>query len=362
MLHPLISPGFLRRIAVLAIVFLSAIPAFAAPPDLTQPGVIAGIDRSSTYNLGATGLRGWIWVDRNNVGDIGLITDQCRQILVTHAVAPASSVLAVDDVILGAIAASSGTVPNFSTDCRKAFGTAIGDAEKTGAGTLRVKRWRAGVISEQNITLAILGNYSATAPFSCPKSALILDNVRNKMVADLIADPNYLTNGFGGASNAIALLSGVKPGDPNYATVQTRLQTYARALAAAGAQNNGLPIWDWSYNLIFLAEYYLLTADAQVVSGIQNFTLTLAEAQSIYGTYGHGPSAFRTGWQRQARLHRLRPRQCSRRHGDDRTRLGKKGPPRRRSGDCPGNRCRHRPQRRVLRLLCQQRLRPIRRT
>lgn len=30
-------------------------------PDLTKPGVIAGIDRSSTFNLGPTRLRGWLY-------------------------------------------------------------------------------------------------------------------------------------------------------------------------------------------------------------------------------------------------------------------------------------------------------------
>jgi hypothetical protein len=89
------------------------------------------------------------------------------------------------------------------------------------------------------------------------------------------------------------LLSGVKSGDPNYDEVQTRLQTYARSLASAGPVNDGLPIWSWSYNLIFLSEYYLITSDSQVVPGIQSFTLKLAQSQSIYGTYGHGPSALR---------------------------------------------------------------------
>ena len=282
-----------RWLIILVLGLLCAAPAFAAPPDLIAPGVIAGIDRTNTYNLGPTGLRGWIWVDRNNKGDTGQITDPCRQILVTHCVAPANAALAVDDVILGAMAAASGTVPDFSSDCRKAFATAITDAEKTGAGTLRVKRWRAGAITDENIPLPILGNYSTTAPFSCPKSTLILDNVRNKMVAELLANSNYLTGGFGGSSNALALLSGVKPGDPNYDAVQTRLQTYARSLASAGPLSDSLPTWSWSYNLIFLSEYYLLTNDAQVVAGIQNFTLTLAQGQSIYGTYGHGPAAIR---------------------------------------------------------------------
>jgi len=278
----------------LSIAWLFTLTAHAAPPDLTGPGVIAGIDRTNTYNLGATGLRGWIWVDRNNKGDTGQITDQSRQILVTHCVAPASSVLAVDDVILGAIAASTGTVPNFPSDCRKAFGTTIGDAEKTVAGTLRVKIWRAGLTSEVNITLPILGNYNATAPFNnCPKSTAILNGVRNKMVADLLANSNYLNGGFSGSANALALLSGVKPGDPNYNEVQTRLQTFARSLSSAGPENEGLTSWGNSYALIYLSEYYLITTDSQVVTGIQNFTLKLAQSQSIYGTYGHGAAAIR---------------------------------------------------------------------
>ena len=279
----------IHRLKQFSIGLLITTSAFAVPPDLTQSGVIAGINRSETYNLGATGMRGWIAIDSNGRGDAGLITDQSRQILVTHCVAPANAVLAVDDVILGAMAASSGTVPDFTSDCRKAFATAITDAEKTGAGTLRVKRWRAGAITDQNIPITILGNYNATAPFNnCPKSTAILNNVRNKMVADLLADPNYLPMGFGGSCSGLALLSGVKPGDPDYEAVRVRLETFARAQAAIPVVDDGtIIIWDWSYMLIFLSEYYLQTNDTQVVPGIQNLTLALSEAQSFYGTYGH---------------------------------------------------------------------------
>ncbi|MEI7954990.1 MAG: hypothetical protein WCJ66_07460, partial [Verrucomicrobiota bacterium] len=81
-------------------------PVMAAVPDLTATGVIATIDKSLTYNLGPTGLRGWIY----NSGDGSLFSAQegyisalSRQILVTvvGAATPASGVLAVDDVILG---------------------------------------------------------------------------------------------------------------------------------------------------------------------------------------------------------------------------------------------------------------------
>ncbi|OYV07148.1 MAG: hypothetical protein CFE26_02555, partial [Verrucomicrobiales bacterium VVV1] len=267
-----------------------------APPDLTAAGVIATINRSATYNLGATGLRGWIYLSGgagNTHGADGTMTGESRQILVTVASAPGNAVLAVDDVILGAMAANSGTVPLFTSDARKAFGAAIGEAEKTGAGTLRVKRWRAGTVTDENIPMAIMGDYTATAPYNCDKSQLILANARNKLVSQLLANSNFLTNDWSGAISALALLAGVQPGDPDYATVQTRLQTYARARATAGPQPVGLPIWDWAYSGLFLAEYYLATGDANVLPGINSYTLKLAQSQSINGTFGHGPSTLR---------------------------------------------------------------------
>ena len=280
---------------------LLLVPAWvsAAPPDLTAAGVIATIDRSATYNLGPTGLRGWIYIDPSggNIGPDGLMTDQSRQILVTVASVPGSAVLAVDDVILGAMAGSSGTVPLFTSDSRKALGAAIGDAEKNGAGTLRVKRWRAGTTTDVNVSMTVMGNYTDTAPYSCPKSALVLANARDQLVSQLVADSNFVSYGWSGSINGLALLASVQPGyvhptlpTATYAYVQSRLQTAARALATTGPQIYGLDIWDWGYNSLFLSEYYLSTGDSTVLSGINQYCLTLAGAQSMYGTYGHNPS------------------------------------------------------------------------
>ena len=268
----------------------------AAPPDLTAAGVIATLKTDpysspvygETYNLGPTGLRGWIYISSGDMGPDDLMTGESRQILVTVASTPGSAVLAVDDVILGAMAGSSGTVPLFTSDSRKAIGAAIGDAEKTGAGTLRVKRWRAGITTDVNIAMTIMGNYADTAPYSCPKSALILANARTSLVSQLVADPNFLTYDYGGAISGLALLAGVAPGDADYATVQTRLQTFARALAATTPNpEDSLYIWDWGYIGLFLGEYYLSTNDANVVAGLNNYTVALAKVQSRYGTYGH---------------------------------------------------------------------------
>ena len=48
-------------------------------------------------------------------------------------------------------------------------------------------------------------------------------------------------------------------------------------------------VWGPAYQLVFLSEYYLLTNDSQVVPTIKGSALWLAEYQSMWGTYNHGP-------------------------------------------------------------------------
>ena len=54
-----------------------------APPDLTRNNTV---DRELTYNLGATGLRGWIYTKAANFFEScqGRTTTASRQILVSH--------------------------------------------------------------------------------------------------------------------------------------------------------------------------------------------------------------------------------------------------------------------------------------
>ena len=76
-------------------------PLFSQVPDLTKD--TKTVDRELTYNLGATGLRGWIYTKAADNLDAaqGRTTLASRQILVTHvgAGSPADGVVMVDDVI-----------------------------------------------------------------------------------------------------------------------------------------------------------------------------------------------------------------------------------------------------------------------
>ena len=251
--------------------------------DLTAGTNRFAVDRTITWNLGTTGMRGWIdygWAE--TPAQDGITAFAPYQILVTAVGTntPAVGTMAVDDVILGAIA-GTGAVPLFTNDARKSLGWAIGDAE-AGTGILKLKRWRSGTTTDVSITLPILGAYSATAPYNCPKTALIMTNA----AASLAQRIN--TYGWGvdgpGSINAVALLA---TGITNYLPM---LQTFARSLAPTNMNleaSGGITAWD-CYNSIFLAEYYMLTGDAQVLHGLSEYVLYAARHTSMYGTAGHG--------------------------------------------------------------------------
>ena len=245
------------------------------PPDLTQA---ANVDRKLTYNLGATGLRGWIHTKAANFFESqqGRTTTASRQILVTHVgeKSPADGVIQVDDVILGA----GGRL--FSDDARKSIALAIQEAEKQpNGGLLNLTIWRAGKTQDVQLKLRVMGTYSDTAPWNCPKSKLIFDE------ACRVLEKEPLTNDIWGAINGLALMAA---GDPEYLP---RVRELARKMAPPTLKlqlKDGMVVWDWGYRNLFLCEYYLLTGDREVLHAIREYTMALAKGQSMYGTFGHG--------------------------------------------------------------------------
>ena len=116
-----------------------------------------------------------------------LVTTDARQIKITKVAkgSPADGVLAVGDVILGV-----GGKP-FSYDPRTEFGKALTVAEsEAGGGKLVLTRWRDGRAEDVTIKLPVLGTYSATAPFDCPKSKRIFEQ-GCAMLAKRVAAPSY---------------------------------------------------------------------------------------------------------------------------------------------------------------------------
>jgi hypothetical protein len=253
-------------------------------PDLTNTN-LALIDTSLNYNLGPTGMRGWIYVDRTgNAYGVSRGVDETMtdtrpyQVLVTSigTNTPAVSAFQVNDVLLGVnTGLNNFPVSLFTNDTRRAIGTAIGAAE-AGDGWMNFRVWRAGVLTNLSLRLSITNMaYSATAPYNCPKSALVLSNA-----VDLLASRplNYGTIG-----NSIVSLAMLASGRTN---LWPAVQACARSIIADPQTH---AFWDWGYKGIFLSEYYLKTADTNVLPVIHAILLNIANGTDRYGTACHGP-------------------------------------------------------------------------
>jgi hypothetical protein len=252
-----------------ATALLLVIPAMAAdlPPDLTKGGER---DKMNEWTLGPTGARGWIWGH-------DLETTKARQILVTkvNPHSPAKGLLQEGDVVLGV----DGKI--FSEDARKVFARAITEAEKTASkGRLSLVCWRKGKQQDVVVTIPVVGDYSATAPYNCQKTARIVD-----------AQCKYLLkNGFGdGVQGNVNALGALATGRPAFASM---LREYAGKVGPSGLKLNvesgGMTAWDWGYANLFLSEYCLATKDKTAMPAIREYALNLAKGQSGAGTWGHG--------------------------------------------------------------------------
>ncbi len=245
------------------------------PPDLTKD---RNVDRAQTYNLGATGLRGWIYLKPATYFDgvQGRTTAPSRQILVTHvgAKSPADGIVQLEDVILGV-----GGRP-FTDDARKSIAVAIQEAEKeANGGILKLTCWRAGEVKEMQLKLRVMGTYAATAPYECEKSKRIFEEACEQLAKEPFSDSWH------GAISGLALLA---TGKEEYLPM-IREWAYKMGPTTLDLQNktNGSS-WELGYRNLFLAEYFLLTGDKNVLHAIKEITLSLARGQGMYGTFGHG--------------------------------------------------------------------------
>jgi hypothetical protein len=236
-------------------------------PDFTKGDSIPE-GANHDWNLGATGARGWIYSDK-------MVTTDARQILITQVASgsPADGLLQEKDVILGVFGEP------FSYDPRTEFGKALTRAESSkGKGQLSLIRWRDGKTETVTIKLPVLGDYSATAPYDCPKSKAIFKQ-GCEVLAERIAAPDYRENPITRSLNALALLAS---GDPQYLPVLKQEVKWASAYSQRSFQT-----WYYGYVIMFLSEYALATGDQSVLPAIQRLAREASNGQSIVGSWGH---------------------------------------------------------------------------
>lgn len=264
-----VRDGLLLVVAAMAFPAATAAKDPVVVPDFTQGAKIPP-GAKHDWNLGPTGLRGWIYCEK-------LVTTDARQILVTKVDtgSPAADSFQIGDVILGVGGKA------FTFDPRTELGKAITAAEsKAGAGKLALTRWRAGKTSEVVLELPVLGDYAATVPFACDKSKRLLED-GCKALAARMAKPGYAEmDAIPRSLNALALLAS---GNAEYLPLVKK-----EAGWAAGFSVTSMQTWYYGYCSLFLSEYVLATGDESVLPGLKRLAVAAAKGQSAVGSWGHG--------------------------------------------------------------------------
>lgn len=265
MRYRLITTAILSLFAFVSPLIAAGGGAAGVMPDFTQGEPIPqGFNHD--WNLGATGLRGWMYISN-------LETSKARQILITQ-VTPnfsADGKIMVGDVILGVAG------QRFSHDPRVEFGKAITESEIS--GQLALTRWRFGKVDEVALEIPKLGTYSKTAPYDCPKSARIFEEgckslAKRMELDDYAKSQNPITRSI----NALALLAS---GNKGYLPLIRREAEWASQFSDQSTWWNG-------YVIMLLAEYKIATGDDSFTSGMNRLAIEAAKGQSAVGSWGHG--------------------------------------------------------------------------
>lgn len=241
----------------------------AEKPDFTEGDSIPE-NAPHDWNLGPTGARGWIYSN-------DMTTLEARQIRVTEVAdnSPADRKLKVGDVILGV------NGEPFSHDPREELGKAITKAEtEAGGGKLKLKVWRKGETGTVVINLPVLGSYSKTAPYKCPKSRRILER-GCRVLSERMSGSDYAKthNPITRSLNAMALLAS---GDKTYLPL-IRKEAQSLSTFSGGSRRP----WWYGYIMMFLSEYVMATGDESLMPNLTRMAIEAAEGQSMVGSWGH---------------------------------------------------------------------------
>ena len=282
-----------------AFVFLVPVPAWSLDrppweklttkvgPDAEVPGWYV--------NLGITGARAMI------------TKEEPTRLLVMHVFknTPASGQLEVGDKIIGANDRPFATPHKFGYGMGKFgyegpmmdLGNALEESQGKLGGKLRLEVLRGDRKRQVELPLTTrYGSYSATYPFKCGKSDIVLKETCDWLRAAQKPDGSWDGRPHINVFAALALLgSGDKE---NLPAVKRAMEAMARATDGKVVYG-GLPCWQYALYGVAMAEYCLKTGETWVVPELEEINRWLVQAQHprtsaperehIAGGFGHGP-------------------------------------------------------------------------
>ena len=175
---------------------------------------------------------------------------------------------------------------SFKDNTRPLLAAAIDEAETEKARGILTLTLNSG--TKVDLKLKVLGTYSDTAPYNCPKSDVIINEAAEALVK---------SKDFTAAGLPIGLLGLLATGDPKFIeVVKNEVHTARWAKPDVKLTYADSSAWGWGYTNLFLAEYYLLTKDKYVLPALTAYSVALAEGRDAAGLWGHrmaDPSANR---------------------------------------------------------------------
>jgi len=216
-------------------------------------------------------------------GIMGTISSNVITVTTVEKGSPSDGKIKKDDQIIG-IAAKK-----FEKDVRREVAAAINVAETNEADGKLTLILKGDKVVELKLT--VLGSYSESAPYNCPKTDAIATRaadylVKNKKWVQLRMDLLGLL--ATGEEKYINVVKEVIHSDKTNAKekwTQPDLAFMEKVLS--GDEDAGYVTWQWGYPLILLSEYYLLTKDDYVLPAIKAYSVILARGQDAGGIWGH---------------------------------------------------------------------------
>jgi len=208
------------------------------------------------------------------IGLFGVTSPQDIKITKVQPGSPADGKIQVGDVIVAA-----GGIP-FKDDTRPQLAAAIDQAETEKAKGILSVTLKDG--TKVDLQLKVLGTYSDTAPYNCPKTDAIITRAADA----LVKSRNFTASGL-----PIGLLGLLATGEPKYIEVvrnELHAVPWAKPDIALPIDKYNMVAWSWGYTAMLLCEYYLLTGDEYVLPAIKAYAVAIATGRDAAGLWGHG--------------------------------------------------------------------------
>lgn len=256
-------------------------PEYSTPADKWGKGEIAIVSGGGASYRNSTGWLGPIGIKVKPFGPN-------MQVIQVLPGSPADGIIENGDMIYQINGAYLGD------DHVKQVGMAIDQAEsKAGQGKIKFALRRGTELRNAELKLEVLGSYSITSPYDCPKVDRLIENSEK-----YLAERGGLASGYAGGgwlhSDTMFLLGAGTPEYQGY--VRRFIYNKMAEMDRNSERRAGGNAWHQGHGTLLFAEYYLATGDQNVLPYLDSYCKHFLAMQATEGTFEDMPERSIGGW------------------------------------------------------------------